>query len=358
MNENYATWRMCGFAIAVFQVLMLIGNLCSDSVSRKVIYYRWHYILLIAATLVAELLLYVFKRQEQMVTQFYLVMWGYVLALFIWAIGITYVGFASNEDLSTFAYVTITTCAIVLIEPWRIILVLSISTACLGVILFSNPALEADFGTIIQMMSIFALAVVVSIIAYNRRLNRVRLEYEHMDDLEEIRELNVKLQNDAVMDALTGLYNRRYLTAHIDEPLNTGVYPSGLMMIDIDSFKRINDTCGHQMGDECLTLMGNLIRDIMDDHSGYAVRYGGEEFLLFFNRISEYKVIMTAQKLQSILGKTPMKREGHEFFLTVSIGYALAREGMSYTDLIGVADENLYQAKAHGRDMIWPRCSA
>ena len=357
LEENYMMWRAVGYAIGVFQLIMLIMNIMTPSNSPKLLKYRCHYIFLIVVTLIALVALSYFRdrKDKGMVPYFYMTSGGYVFCVFIWAIGITLVGFEGSQDLSTYAYTTIATCAIVLLEPFMIILLLVSCTTMLTVSLFANPALGADIGTFIQLVSTLALAIIVTVVSYNRRYSRVLLEYDQKQQLAEIRLLNMRLQNDAMMDALTSIYNRRYLTEHIDDKLNTGQYPTCVLMIDIDYFKQINDRYGHQVGDECLTMIGRCIREIVNDTEGYAVRYGGEEFLICYESMSKEELVGRAQKLQQLLSENELSDGKEKFHVTVSIGYAMAEPDMNYSTLIGIADEHLYQAKENGRNIIWPR---
>ena len=103
LEENYMMWRAVGYAIGVFQLIMLIMNIMTPSNSPKLIKYRFHYVFLSVVTLIARVALRYFRdrKDKGMVPYFYMTSGGYVFCVFIWAIGITLVGFESSQDLST-----------------------------------------------------------------------------------------------------------------------------------------------------------------------------------------------------------------------------------------------------------------
>ncbi|MCF0229151.1 MAG: GGDEF domain-containing protein [Parasporobacterium sp.] len=355
LKENCIIWKWCGFVIGALQIAMLILNLSSGAVSEKSLAYRFFYVALLVFTIIVGLVLYLLQKNKEGIPWFYRVSWLYMLGILLWSVGITYTGFEKNGDLSTFAYTAIATCAIVLMEPWAALINILISSGLLLTLLITTPKCGTTIGDIIQIVSILLLALIVSLVAFNRRLVRIRLEYDQMELVEKVSCLNQKLSKDISLDPLTGIYNRRYLTEHINDNLVYGEKPSGVLMVDIDFFKQINDTYGHQAGDDCLIMIGEQIQKIIGAGSDYAVRYGGEEFLLFFKSITRADLIAKADALRFAVKNNAIYDNGEEFKVTLSVGMAMAEEGMTYTKLISAADDNLYHAKENGRDMIWPR---
>ncbi|MCF0114584.1 MAG: diguanylate cyclase, partial [Erysipelotrichaceae bacterium] len=326
LNENYFTLSICGIVIIIFQLIMLMMNYASGSTSMKTILYRYHYMVLIAITLIAEILIYIFKKSDKTLSLFYFTMGIYMFLVYLWGSAITYIGFGHSQDLSTYAYVVIATSAIILLEPWAVFINVATSNTVLYWMLIRNPMMQGvDMGTIIQLTSIGALSLVVSIVSFNRRLLRVRLEFDQKQSLQEIQYLNRQLQRDADCDGLTGLYNRHFLTQHIDDPLKVGDEAStGILMIDIDYFKQINDTYGHQAGDEVLTYLGGEIRSLVRDEDSYAVRYGGEEFLVYYELITKDELVALATKLCDEVRSHTLVSGGQMIQFTLSVGFALA----------------------------------
>ncbi|MDQ2695296.1 MAG: diguanylate cyclase, partial [Pseudomonadota bacterium] len=170
---------------------------------------------------------------------------------------------------------------------------------------------------------------------------------------------NRQLERLARCDELTGLYNRR----HLMELLNKAFYaakrynePLAVMMLDIDHFKRINDTYGHAAGDRVLTVVGRLLRENLRtaDITG---RYGGEEFCIALVHTPLADAVATAEKLRRQIAATAVRVEddGPPLHITCSIGIS---QWLPYTtdlqELLEQADKALYQAKQGGRNRVMP----
>ncbi|MDQ7056549.1 MAG: GGDEF and EAL domain-containing protein [Persephonella sp.] len=160
---------------------------------------------------------------------------------------------------------------------------------------------------------------------------------------------NVILKQRAYIDSLTGIYNRNYLE-DIRDVIDLSRYV--VLMLDIDFFKNINDTYGHQVGDEILRGIANLLKKNLRDED-IIIRYGGEEFLILIKKSREDKEgkwsLQVAQKLLQEI--RDFKYRGIN--LTASIGLNLDTDrARSLMDAIKKADITLYKAKRHGRDRI------
>lgn len=173
----------------------------------------------------------------------------------------------------------------------------------------------------------------------------------------ELAAANKRLAETSVTDPLTGLKNRRYFDENFGKLVdfssraNTGI---GLMMIDLDYFKKINDTYGHQMGDECLKHFAEVVQSIVKRESDIIARYGGEEFIVALANTTWENSLNTAEKLCRELERFPMIRNSIRINLKCSIGLAFKDEVIkSDVDaLVKEADEALYQAKANGRNRV------
>ncbi|WED76973.1 sensor domain-containing diguanylate cyclase [Aeromonas allosaccharophila] len=189
-------------------------------------------------------------------------------------------------------------------------------------------------------------------IAYHgSRMLELAKVYEEMDaasqDFAQIR-----LQ--ANQDKLTGLYNRRFFDECLQKRLNSGA-PFGLVMFDLDDFKQVNDTHGHQAGDVVLKRVSKLGMHLFDQW-GWFCRYGGEELVLVFRLetpMSEIASLLEAFRL------AVEKLEWREPGLTVTIsgGVAFSHSGLSAKTLVELADSGVYQAKREGKNRIcFPQC--
>jgi two-component system cell cycle response regulator len=161
----------------------------------------------------------------------------------------------------------------------------------------------------------------------------------------------------ALTDPLTSVYNRRYLMAHLDELMARtaeGHAGPGLLMLDIDYFKRVNDTYGHVAGDAVLREVANRIQRHVRGFDLVA-RYGGEEFVVVMPDTGLPVATMVAERLRNVMADKPVTFDGAgEIGVTVSIGIAVARDGGdTAAALLQRADKALYGAKASGRNCVY-----
>jgi diguanylate cyclase (GGDEF)-like protein len=159
------------------------------------------------------------------------------------------------------------------------------------------------------------------------------------------------LQDLAVTDQLTGIYNRR----KFDELLNLQIrqearYPRGLalLMMDIDHFKNVNDRLGHAVGDEVLKELSQLINATKRDADDF-FRVGGEEFCLITFCFNGGNLETTAEKLRSTIENHDFPKAGH---LTISIGVTRFKPDDNHESLFKRADDALYEAKQTGRNRV------
>jgi len=164
------------------------------------------------------------------------------------------------------------------------------------------------------------------------------------------------LRELSILDALTGLYNRRYmeeiLALEIIRAMRKG-RPIGIIMVDIDHFKRFNDTHGHAAGDAVLVQVGNLLRTCVRA-SDPACRYGGEEFIFILPEASQKITKMRAEHMREVTSHTPVQYEGQTLeAVTLSLGVAIFPAHGSTKDIIlRAADTALYRAKQDGRNRV------
>jgi diguanylate cyclase (GGDEF)-like protein len=167
-------------------------------------------------------------------------------------------------------------------------------------------------------------------------------------------QLYAELELRAMTDTLTGLLNHRWwdelATREAARSTRSGT-EIGILLIDLDHFKRVNDRCGHAAGDALLRNVGRAIQATLRTGDA-AVRYGGEEFLLMLHDADEGGAIRVAEAVQDVLTKLPPAGSGVER-VTASIGVAFfPRHGAVLDEVVNVADVAMYQAKALGRNRI------
>lgn len=171
--------------------------------------------------------------------------------------------------------------------------------------------------------------------------------------LDEINALQSKLTDQANRDPLTGLYNRRYLDATIERELARSKRygrPLSVMLVDIDHFKRINDTYGHQAGDEVLKALAAMLHARETD---VACRYGGEEFLLFLPDMPLEIAVERAEFIRARCAANTVEFGEFPIRCQISVGIACYPDhGTSAKELIRHADQALYRAKDAGRNRV------
>lgn len=152
-------------------------------------------------------------------------------------------------------------------------------------------------------------------------------------------------------DALTGLYNRRFLERQMEQHSETSRKDYVICILDIDFFKKINDTYGHPVGDVVLTRLADLIKEIIGKDN-LAVRWGGEEFILYFPNATLESVYPLMENLRKQVEETTIETSKHRIQITVTIGIGMGRAGRNYQKVLRIADEKLYRGKRQGRNRV------
>ena len=172
---------------------------------------------------------------------------------------------------------------------------------------------------------------------------------------EEIKE-KAFFQEMSITDSLTGLYNRRYFDELIfREEARAKRYPQkfSLLMIDIDNFKKVNDTYGHPSGDSILKRIGEILRS-RPRNTDFVARYGGEEFSIIAPHTSKKNASVFAARIMDIIAKEEfILNDSTKARITVSIGVAsFDDDAQTKEELIKKADNALYQAKKMGKNRV------
>ncbi len=164
-----------------------------------------------------------------------------------------------------------------------------------------------------------------------------------------------KVERLSIADGLTGLYNRRFVSERLDEEFSKAMrydMPLSVLIMDVDFFKRVNDTFGHQVGDNALIAVAQVLQQSVRE-SDLVGRYGGEEFVILLPHTGLEKALGVAEKIRSAVSETPVEGMG-ERRLTISIGAAGFPDikAASVEELVRKADEALYRAKEGGRNLV------
>jgi diguanylate cyclase (GGDEF)-like protein len=191
---------------------------------------------------------------------------------------------------------------------------------------------------------------------FNHMVDRLRQGRDTLAALNQaLEERNIKLKELSVTDRLTGLFNRGHLHETIvNELARSSRHKNefGILMLDIDHFKQLNDNYGHQVGDDVLQRVSSLFRSTVRD-CDYVARYGGEEFLVMLPETTMDKSAQAGERIRSAVEKERFTAEGKEIKVTISIGVSCyPHHGTSEETLIQSADAALYEAKRSGRNRV------
>ena len=182
---------------------------------------------------------------------------------------------------------------------------------------------------------------------------------------QKLHEANKQLEFHSVRDPLTGLYNRRSFLELMKQrapTLGTGrredASTDGLMILDIDHFKHINDTLGHAGGDTVLVEIAKRLRSTVRD-SDMVMRWGGEEFLVYSPKANAGHLKNLAQRVLKVIGETPIEVNGQSLQVTVTGGFlslpfsGLTEEECNWEKAMQIADMALYLGKVNGRNRAY-----
>jgi diguanylate cyclase (GGDEF)-like protein len=244
--------------------------------------------------------------------------------------------------------------------PWRATWIMTVAaTAAFSVIVGSGlrfPPAGANLDLVMFCIVTAGLAL-----SLRRRKDRQLAEIFDMRRIDwsrasELRKANHSLSVLSHTDPLTGVFNRRYLDEIIDR-LAASIAPNagyGVLMIDVDRFKLLNDCGGHPEGDRCLRLIASAIQRGLRSSDDTVVRYGGEEFTVVLPDADLGETLAVAERLRSAVADLRFQHPGLEpgNFVSVSIGAYAASLDEPMTDALHRADAALYNAKRSGRNRV------
>ncbi|MCP4491033.1 MAG: GGDEF domain-containing protein [Gammaproteobacteria bacterium] len=177
-----------------------------------------------------------------------------------------------------------------------------------------------------------------------------------LDEIKKLHHQIADLSELVLTDALTGLYNFRHFTcvlqAEMDRSKRSGI-PTTLVMIDLDHFKQINDSYGHEVGNTVLKEVASTLESEVRA-TDVVCRYGGEEFAIIFAETRLNLAVKVADRIRETIAFTPIVCDGSEIDVTVSMGASvyLKSSTLSLEDFVDSVDKYLYEAKTSGRNCI------
>jgi diguanylate cyclase (GGDEF)-like protein len=216
-----------------------------------------------------------------------------------------------------------------------------------------NVAVSVDYRDILKtfwknLAVLVALSVIASVAILLTGRQQTRLLVEQAI-------LNAKVSRMATIDDLTGVWNRRHFIEFMEHEFERSRRynnPLSLLMFDLDNFKNINDTYGHQMGDEILVAFADSVAKNLRSVDFFA-RFGGEEFVVLLPQTSIKAAEHLADRICKIISQTHISTEQGELSFSTSVGVAaLQSTDTKPEDIIHRADKSLYYAKSHGRNQV------
>ncbi|MEZ4630671.1 MAG: diguanylate cyclase [Deinococcales bacterium] len=180
------------------------------------------------------------------------------------------------------------------------------------------------------------------------------LQQELSKRVQELEESHTKIERMSIEDALTSLYNRRYLDDYLFklyEQSKRYKKVLTLAMLDIDHFKQINDNFSHKVGDDVLRQVAKLFQETIRA-ADMVARYGGEEFVIVFPETSLDEAKDVSERVRRTISSYPWGNLQQKLQVTISIGLASGTELESYEKLLSLADDKLYESKRAGRNRV------
>ena len=230
----------------------------------------------------------------------------------------------------------------------------------------SNPAFKSRYVIMltgedeqedkVQGLDLGADDYITKPFQYPELLARIRAAKRIVDLQKELRETNKRLELLSITDGLTKLYNHRHFQDELARAFEESARyerPLSLAIIDLDFFKKVNDTYGHAVGDEVLKAVAQMFQESIRS-TDLAARYGGEEFGVMMPETDMDDAIAFAEKIRSLLEATSIDTQAGSISVTVSIGVSTIPHPKIHSakELIVSADKALYRAKKGGRNQV------
>ncbi|MCK5130178.1 MAG: GGDEF domain-containing protein [Clostridiales bacterium] len=331
ITENLNRMKSMGvlfiFVLIFYEILLLINFLPNNNIP--------HYVLLsvLALLIVGQVLIRTISKSKSWKLKQLLTEVTYY-TLLVLAIIYTYMMFRNNTpDFALFFVVLFILDMAMLDSPYKTVPKIIGSYVILIILLYTTSKSYFGYSHLFTSMAFIIMCVFSCIASFNNQKVLYIEKTEH--------------KNASERDQLTGLNNRR----KIDEVLSMHTkewQPISILMIDIDFFKKINDTYGHQQGDDVLVQLGQVIKGHLRT-SDIAGRWGGEEFVIICNATNSKQARMLAERLRVKISSHDF---GNNIRVNVSIGVCEMQDKDTIVQIIGLADKALYYAKENGRNRI------
>jgi diguanylate cyclase (GGDEF)-like protein len=266
-------------------------------------------------------------------------LWLVIIFLTILPIGLDRILFLHNFNFPIIWTIYILPCALITVfyPSWKVVILSGVIFSLIKytVVIIGHRWWDI-FGILMHVGSSILAWIILLSLAY------FRINYEKL-----LQEVNYK----ALIDPLTEIYNRRHFDECLKEAVNLRDNPSlVLIMLDIDFFKRVNDTYGHVCGDLALQHVTRIIKQNVRE-SDVLARMGGEEFAVIFSDTSLEEGKKICERIREAVEKTEFIYKNQPIYLTISIGMS-QHHGETFYEFIDKADQALFEAKERGRNRL------
>ena len=250
----------------------------------------------------------------------------------------------------TYVVVPVLLCGILLTALVTVVVAAAQIAALLVCPLWVSSTSSINWPSLVTMVLMVSALSVVANLMNKRDLDQI------MSQNRELEQGEVLLREQSVRDHISGLFNRRYLEETLERELRRAERDGtslGVIMLDLDHFKELNDSLGHAAGDEVIRRMGELLRTNLR-YADIACRYGGDEFLLILPKAPREVVLQRAERLRVEAAAQRVLFVGKPMPMpTVSLGVSMfPADGASAAAVLAASDAAMYRAKGAGRDRV------
>ncbi|MBR4915333.1 MAG: diguanylate cyclase [Clostridiales bacterium] len=322
--SNYEVWRILHFVMAATFAFLYISSLFNELLGTN----RLFYLIALAYSVIASILFLVLKK-DSLIAQ--LIIYLSISLLFVFAALIT----QNKPEIPATTFIAFLLLApmFMIDKPFFMTFELAAASTVFLVWMYNVKPFEIWQMDMINIVIFTIVGIILNIIANSVRIKEFTLT----------RKINI--QKDT--DELTGLKNKGALIREIQQALDNAKIDKGILFVmDVDHFKQINDTYGHDVGDNVICQLGHLLgRKFVDDE--IAGRFGGDEFIIFIRNTDDKEFAASIAKAILEGASENVKIPGSDRIVKVSIGIAIY-QGLdkSYTEIFKKADTALYRSKA------------
>lgn len=322
--SNFEVWKILHFLMAAVFCLLYLASLQHSMMETN----RWFYLVAFLYSACAIVCFFILKK-DSILAQFLIYLSMSLLFLFACFINLSNPG----NNATTFIVLLVLTPVFMIDKPYFMTIELSVASAVFLIWMHDVKPIDAWRVDLVNAVSFTVIGCFLNVIANSLRIREFVLTRK------------IRIQRDT--DEMTGLRNKGSLTREINEFLEDKSAKKGLLFVlDIDRFKSINDTYGHDVGDDVIIQLGGFLGGKFTDHD-IVGRFGGDEFIVFIKNTDDLdSARKKAEELVAGVSKSVLLPD-HAKAVSISIGIA-AYNGHenNYSDLFKKADTAMYQAKA------------